>query len=324
MALPKTLMCEPELLAKDLSGRVYIVTGANSGAGLATAEQLVKQGAHVVGACRRVDAGEDAFAGFGSPSGTAEVMKLDLGSLASVRTFAETFTAKHDRLDGLANNAGLMGVPEGTTEDGFETQLGVNYLGHFLLTELLLDTLKARAPSRVVNVSSVAHVGTRRQVAEIHLDDLTWESREYNGIMAYSESKLAMVLHASHLAKRLEGTGVSVFSNHPGWVRSNLAAGMMPGWANRIWNIILRPLSRPLGTLSAFEGAQSTLHCLLDDDAPNHNGAYFSQNSVLYPNRENRPGGWPMSSPNPHAHDEELAEQLYDRSLQLVGLTSDA
>jgi NAD(P)-dependent dehydrogenase (short-subunit alcohol dehydrogenase family) len=320
--MPKTLMCEPRLLEKDLSGHVYIVTGANSGTGLATAEQLVRQGAHVVGACRRVDAGLEAFAEFGSLRGTAEVMELDLGSLASVRRFADAFTTRPDRLDGLANNAGLMGVPKGTTEDGFETQLGVNYLGHFLLTELLLDTLKASAPSRIVNVSSVAHVGTRRQVAEIHLDDLNWEGREYNGIMAYSESKLAMVLHASHAARLLEGTGVSIFSNHPGWVRSNLAAGMMPGWANSIWNVILRPLSRPLGTLSAFEGAQTTLHCLLDEDAPNHSGEYFSQNSVLYPNRENRPGGWPMPSPNPNAHDAELAERLYDRSLQLVGLAS--
>ena len=210
--MPKTLMCEPELLAKDLSGRVYIVTGANPGAGLATAQQLVKQGAHVVGACRRVGAGEEAFAEFEGLRGTAEVMELDLGSLASVRRFAEAFTAKHDRLDGLANNAGLMGVPKGTTEDGFETQFGVNYLGHFLLTELLLDTLKASAPSRVVNVSSVAHVGTRREVAAIHLDDLTWDDREYKGLMAYSESKLAMLLHASHLARKLEGTGVSIFS----------------------------------------------------------------------------------------------------------------
>lgn len=320
--MPKTLMCEPGLLERDLSDRVYIVTGANSGTGLATAEQLVKQGAHVVGACRRVEAGEEAFSGFGNLPGTAQVMKLDLASLASVRNFADAYTASFDRLDGLVNNAGVMAPPQGTTEDGFETQFGVNYLAHFLLTELLLDTLKASAPSRVVNVSSVAHVGTRRQVAEIHLDDLNWEAREYDRVMAYSESKLAMVLHAAHLAKLLEGTGVSVFSNHPGWVRSNLAASMMPPWANRIWNVILRPLSRPLGTLNNFEGAQATLHCLLDDEAPNHSGAYFSQNSILYPNKEHRAGGWPMRSPNPNAHNMDVAKKLYERSRELVGLGS--
>jgi len=95
---------------------------------------------------------------------------------------------------------------------------------------------------------------------------------------------------------------------------------MMPGWLNSVWNAILRPLAGPLGTLSPFEGAQTTLHCLLYDDAPSHTGEYYSQNSVLYPNREDRPGGWPMPSPNPHAHDADLAERLYRRSLQLVGL----
>jgi NAD(P)-dependent dehydrogenase (short-subunit alcohol dehydrogenase family) len=318
--MPKTLMCEPSLLQQDLSGRTYIVTGANSGAGLATAEQLARQGAHVVGACRRVDAGEEAFAEFGAVTGTTEVMKLDLGSLASVRSFAEAFTAKFDRLDGLVNNAGIMAPPRGTTEDGFERQFGVNHLGHVLLTELVLDLLKASAPSRIVYVSSVVHVGRRAWIAEIHLDDLNWEHREYDRTKAYAESKLAMVLHASHLARLLEGTGVSVFSIHPGWVRSNLAASMMPPWMNRVWNAVLKPLSGPLGTLSPFEGAQTTLHCLLDDEAPNHSGEYFSQNSVLYPNREDRPGGWPMPSPNPHAHDAELAERLYRRSLELVGL----
>lgn len=322
--MPKTLMCQPGLLEKDMSGRTYIVTGANSGAGLATARQLARQGAHVVGACRRVDAGERAFAEFGDVAGSSEVMKLDLGSFASIRSFAEAFTTKFDRLDGLVNNAGIMGPPQGKTEDGFETQFGVNYLGHFLLTELLLDVLKASAPSRIVCVSSVAHVGQGGQVAEIHLDDLNWEKREYNRIMSYAESKLAMVLHASHLARLLEDSGVSVFSIHPGWVRSNLAASMMPGWLNGVLNAVLRPLAGPLGTLSPFEGAQATLHCLLDDEAPTRSGEYFSQNSVLYPNRENRPGGWPMASPNPHAHDTAMAERLYQRSLELVGLSRDA
>jgi NAD(P)-dependent dehydrogenase (short-subunit alcohol dehydrogenase family) len=315
--MPKTLMCDPVLFQKDLSGRVYIVTGANSGAGLATTEQLVRQGAHVVGACRRVDAGKEAFAEFASARGTAEVMELDLASFASVRRFAEAFIAKHDRLDGLVNNAGVMACPEGKTEDGFETQFGVNYLGHFFLTKLLLETLKASTPSRIVCVSSVAHVGTRAQVGEIHLDDLNFEKRPYDRVLAYTQSKLAIVLHALDLSRRLEGTGVTAFSVHPGWVRSNLAQHMMPVW---VQNVVMRPFSGLLGMMSAYEGAQTTLHCLLDDDAPQHSGEYYSQNSVLYPNRENRPGGWPMPSPNPHAHDADLAEKLYHLSLELVGL----
>ncbi len=316
----KPLMCDPSLLQKDLSGLVYIVTGANSGSGLATAEQLAKQGAHVVGAVRRVDAGQQAFAEFGDVAGSTDVMKLDLSSLDSVRSFAQAFQAKHDRLDGLVNNAGVMAPPKGTTQDGFETQFGVNHLGHFLLTELLLDLLKASAPSRVVNVSSVAHVGSKKRVPDIHLDDLNWEQREYDRAMSYGESKLAMVLHARHLAGLLDGTGVSVFSVHPGWIRSNLTTSLMPAWLNRIYNAALVPLSGPLGTLSSVEGAQTTLHCLLDDDAPKHSGEYFSQISVLYPNKADRPGGWPMRSPNPNAHDDELAERLYQRSRELVGL----
>jgi NAD(P)-dependent dehydrogenase (short-subunit alcohol dehydrogenase family) len=318
-------MCDARLLEKGLSGRVYIVTGANSGAGLGTARQLASQGAQVVAACRRVDAGQEAFADLGPVSGSVEVMALDLGSLASVRRFAEAFGEKYERLDGLANNAGIMAVPEGRTEDGFETQFGVNYLGHFLLTELLLDTLKASAPSRIACVSSVMHTGARRgQVPDIHFDDLDWEKRPYDRNEAYGESKLAVVLQAVDLARRLEGTGVSAFSIHPGWVRSNLAAGMMPGRFGKVvnagLNLVLRPLARPLGTMSGFEGAQTTLHCLLDDDAPQHSGAYFSQNSIFYPDPKDRAGGWPMPSPNPHARDAELAEQLYQRSLELVDL----
>jgi NAD(P)-dependent dehydrogenase (short-subunit alcohol dehydrogenase family) len=318
--MPKTLMCDPKLFEKDLSGRIYIVTGANSGSGFATTKQLAEQGAHVVGACRRVDAGRDAFSDIGSMLGSVEIMELDLASLASVRRFAESFLAKYDRLDGLINNAGVMATPEGRTEDGFETQFGVNYLGHFLLTEMLLDTLKANAPSRIVCVSSVAHAGMRGPAGEIDFDDLNFDQREYDPGVAYAQSKLANVLHALDLARRLEGTGVSAFSVHPGWIRSNLAQGAM----RFVQNVIMRPFSGVLGTMSWFEGAQTTLHCLLDDDAPNHSGEYYSQNSILYNHPENRPGGWPMESPNPLANDKALAEKLYHVSMELVGLKSES
>jgi NAD(P)-dependent dehydrogenase (short-subunit alcohol dehydrogenase family) len=315
----RTLICDPKLFEKNLQGRVYVVTGANSGAGLATMTQLVRQGAHVVAGCRRVSAGEEAVQALAGEPGSAEVIELDLGSLASVRRFAKSFLAKHTRLDGLVNNAGVMNTPEGKTADGFETQFGTNHLGHFLLTELLLDVLKASAPSRIVCVSSVAHAGTRKQVGEIHLDDLNYEKRPYNGAEAYIQSKLANVLHAVHLAKRLDGMGVTAVSVHPGWIRSNLVKHTMPTW---VQNVVLKPFSGILGMMSYEEGAQTTLHCLLDDDVPNHNGAYYSQNSILYPKKENRPGGWPMESPNPNARDERLAQQLYEASLQMVGLAS--
>ena len=315
--MPQTLMCDPKLLQKDLSGRIYIVTGANSGSGMATATQLAKQGATVIGACRRVEAGKEVFAKLNA-RGSVEIMKLDLASLASVREFATTFLSKYDRLDGLVNNAGLV-APKEQTVDGFGIQFAVNHLGHFLLTELLIDVLKSSAPSRIVCLASVAHVQSGNQLVNLDFDDLDYVKRSYNMMGAYCESKLANVLHAVDLAQRLDGTGVSAFSVHPGWIRSNLATGMIPKWASDLMNIVLRPFSGILGIVSPFGGAQTTLHCLLDEEVPSHNGAYYSQTGP-YPNREDRPGGWPMSSPNPHAHDKALAEKLYRHSLELVGL----
>ncbi len=317
--MPKTLKCDPKLLQIDLSDRVYIVTGANSGTGLATSEQLLRQGAIVIGACRRVEAGRAAFADFARLPGTAEILKLDLASLASVRQFVADFRERHNRLDGLVNNAGLM-AQEGRTADGYEIQFGTNHLGHFLLTELLLDVLKASAPARIVCLSSVVHTRRGSPDVNIDFDDLHYEHKEYNSTGAYAQSKLANLLHAKELARRLEGTGVYAFSVHPGWIRSNFGSGVVPGWLRGIMNHGLRPFSGLLGIMSPADGAQTTLHCLLDADAPQHNGAYFSQNSILYPQRENRAGGWPMPSPNPNANDDALAKKLYDISGDLVGL----
>jgi NAD(P)-dependent dehydrogenase (short-subunit alcohol dehydrogenase family) len=312
-----TLRCHPTLLARNLNGRTYIVTGANSGAGLATTSQLVRQGAHVVAACRRVAAGEEAVRPLAGAPGSVAVMELDLGSLASVRAFAAAFKARHARLDGLVNNAGVMNTPQGRTTDGFETQFGTNHLGHFLLTELLLETLEASAPSRIVCVSSVAHVARSGRGGEIYLDDLNYEQRPYSGAEAYSQSKLANVLHAVDLAGRLAGTGVTAVSVHPGWIRSNLIKHTAPTW---VQNVLLKPFSGLLTMMSAEDGAQTTLHCLLDDDVPEHGGEYYSQNSILYPDKKDRGGGWPMPSPNPNARDAELASKLAEASSRLVGL----
>ncbi|MDJ0769492.1 MAG: SDR family NAD(P)-dependent oxidoreductase [Ilumatobacter sp.] len=305
--------------SKDLSGTTYIVTGANSGVGLETTRQLVRQGGHVVMACRRVDAGQGAADSFAGLKGTHEVMRLDLADLQSVRDFVAEFTAEHPRLDGLACNAGMVNMRGDLerTKDGFETTIGVSYFGHFLLTELLLDSLRATAPSRMAIVSSVVHAGSPKNRPELDLDDLNYERREFNNMQAYAEAKVANVLYATELAERLHGTGVSAFSVHPGWARSNFGSGgSLP---MRILMSVMRPFSRFVSD-SNQESAQTTLHCLLSDDAPNHSGAYFSQSSILYRDKQCRAGGWPMETPNPNARNLDTARRLVDLSYDLVAL----
>lgn len=305
--------------AKDLSGKTYIVTGANSGVGLETTRQLVKQGGHVVMACRRVEAGEEEAKSFAGLKGTHEVMRLDLADLASVRNFVDEYNAKHVRLDGLACNAGMvnLGGDLHRTKDGLETTIGISYFGHFLLTELLLDTLKATPGSRMVILSSVVHAGSPNNRPSVVLDDLNYERREFKAMQAYGEAKVACVLYAKELAERLDGTGVSAFSVHPGWARSNFGSGAR--FPLNVAMTLMQPLTRFISD-SSEESAQTSLHCLISDDAPNHNGAYFSQWSILYRDKECRNGGWPMESPNPHAKDMSTARALVDISYDIVGL----
>lgn len=270
-------------------------------------------------ACRRPNAAEEVAKNFTGLKGSYEVIKLDLADLASVRNFIAEFLKKCDTLDALVCNAGLvtMGSEIERTKDGFEMAIGVSYFGHFLLTELLLDVLKTSAPSRVVIVSSVVHAGSKRNRPNVHLEDLNFNTRKFSNFAAYVEAKVAVVLYAMELAKRLEGTGVTTASVHPGWARSNFGGN---GWLMRIMRVVMAPL-RPFITDSNEEAAQTSLHCLLSDDAAEHSGAYFSQSSVLYRDKECKNGGWPMTSPNPNARSMDTAKQLVDLSYKLVGLT---
>ncbi|MEM7160107.1 MAG: SDR family NAD(P)-dependent oxidoreductase [Myxococcota bacterium] len=307
--------------AKDLSGKVYIVTGANSGVGLETTRQLVAQGGHVVMACRRPDAGAEAAASFTELKGTHEVMKVDLADLQSVRDFVAAFLAKHPRLDGLACNAGMVNMSGELrrTKDGLETTIGISYFGHFLLTELLLDVLQKSGPSRVLILSSVVHAGNPKDRPQIHLDDLNYERRDFSNFGAYGEAKVATTLYAMELADRMKGTGVTTASVHPGWARSNFGGG--GGFMMRAAMTLVRPFVNVFGmTDSNEESAQTSLHVMLSDDAPRHSGAYFSQSSVLYRDPECKDGGWPMQTPNPHARDMDTAKKLVAASYDIVGL----
>jgi len=315
--MKQPLMCPQELLERDLTGEVAIVTGANSGIGLSTTEQLARQGALVVLAVRRLGEGEAVAEGIRRtvPGARLEVRELDLGSLASVRRFAARFLAEHDRLHLLINNAGVMNTPRQKTSDGFEMQLGVNHLGHFLLTSLLTSRLIESAPARVVNVSSCYHDRAMGRDGDIHFDDLFFERKKYDGWAAYAQSKLANLLHARELGRRLAGTGVTAVSVHPGWVRTGLIRHSMPVWMQSG----LSPVLRLVGMIEPWEGAQTSLYAALAPEVERHQGEFFSQLGI-YRTRAAGRGGWPLHSPNPSAHDDDKARRLWDVSRTLVGL----
>ncbi|MEM7151960.1 MAG: SDR family oxidoreductase [Myxococcota bacterium] len=315
--MAKALMCPPELLQRDLTGRRIVVTGGNGGIGFVSSRQLAAQGATVILACRRLDQGQVRVEEIKKehPQATVEARHLDLGDLSSVRSFAAELLADHDTLHGLLNNAGVMNTPQGTTKDGFETQIGVNHLGHFLLTELLRPALVKGAPSRIVNVSSCFHDRAMGREGKIDLDDLHYERRSYDGWEAYAQSKLANLLHARGLARRLDGTGVVAVSVHPGWVRTDLSRHSMPLF---VQNYIARPFLKLAGMIEPWAGAQTSLYALLADDVSGHAGAYYSQTGV-YRDKSCNTGGWPLRSPNPVAHDDDLTDGLWDRSVALVG-----
>jgi retinol dehydrogenase-13 len=273
-------------------------------------------------ACRRPHAGEEVAKSFSGLKGSYEVMKLDLADLQSVRDFVTAFLQKYDRLDGLACNAGMVNPDQEPeyTKDGFEITMAASYFGHFLLTELLLDILKKSAPSRMLIVSSVMHAGDKSDRPNVHLEDLNYKTRSYSNFAAYNEAKVAVALYAKELAERLKGTGVSTASVHPGWARSNFGSG--GGFLMRAMMAVMRPFTRGMSD-SNEEAAQTSLHVLLSDDAPKHSGSYFSQSSVLYRDRECRPGGWPMTSPNPNARNMDTARKLVDLTYELVGLKNE-
>jgi NAD(P)-dependent dehydrogenase (short-subunit alcohol dehydrogenase family) len=210
----------------DQSGRTAVVTGANSGLGLVTARELARAGASVVMACRNLDKGHTAVEEVRAavPEAQVQLEELDLASLASVRGFAERFRATHDGLDLLINNAGVMAPPRRRTADGFELQFGTNHLGHFALTNALLETMEGREDARVVTLSSTAH-----KMGRINFDNLNGD-RHYFRWNAYGQSKLANLLFMLELDRRLRGSGSAVKSlaAHPGYAATNLQSAAAP------------------------------------------------------------------------------------------------
>ncbi len=290
-------------------GRVAIVTGANSGIGLETARELARRGATVVLACRSAERAEAALADLRASVSDAGVlsMPLDLADLDSVRAFAERFESEFDRLDLLVNNAGVMMPPKSKTKQGFELQLGVNHLGHFALTGLLLPRLIATAGARIVSVSSQAH----RQ-AQLDFDDLDWTARRYKKMASYGDSKLANLLFTFELGRRLDAAGVdvTVVAAHPGWTGTDLQRHFGA----------LQPLFRfltPFLGMRPPQGALPTLRAATDPDV--ETGDYFGPHG-LYEMR-----GYPKRvGTTKLARDLDVADQLWRVSTRRTGVDIDA
>ena len=219
------LICSKETLQRDLSGKIYIVTGTTSGIGLATVKQLAKQSATIICASRNVEVAKKISAEIieGTSNKNVHNLLLELESLDSVRDFIKVFNKGFSKLDGLVNNAAVMNTPQRRTKDGFELQFGVNFLGHFLLTELLLPKLKKAKGARIVHTSSVLH-----EKGSIDLADLNFEKKKYSGWDAYNQSKLAQVLYSRYQARFLKGSNITSVSIHPGWVQTPLIKHTLP------------------------------------------------------------------------------------------------
>ena len=268
-----------------MNSKICLVTGATDGVGKVTALALVRAGATVV-AVGRDPAKLDALrTEAGNASGALDFMTADLSSQAQVRALADEFKRKYDRLHLLVNNAGALFTTYRESVDGIEMTFALNHLAYFLLTELLLDTIIASAPARIINVSSNAHEGGR-----IDFDDLN-QRRSYSGWDAYNVSKLANLLFTYELARRLEGTNVTVNAVHPGFVNTNFqrAAGL-----------------NMRGSLTPEEGADTQIWLATSPDVEGVTGKYFVRR------RETRSSD--------ASYDVAAAKRLWDVSAKLVGL----
>lgn len=256
----------------DLNGQVIIVTGANSGIGKVTARELAKMGATVVMVARSQERGSAALAEIRAASGSDDVhlMLCDLSSQASIRDFAAQFRAQFDRLDVLVNNAGAIFYERRESVDGLEMTFALNHMGYFLLTDLLLDMLKASAPARVVNVSSGAH-----NVGTVRFDDLQRKKR-YSAFQAYGESKMMNILFTFELARRLEGSGVTANVMHPGFVATKFGHG--GGFVGKVIMPILH-----LFALSEEQGAETVIYLAAAPEAAEVSGKYFVKKKPVQP-----------------------------------------
>ncbi|MBA2608659.1 MAG: SDR family NAD(P)-dependent oxidoreductase [Actinobacteria bacterium] len=286
----------------SLNGKVALITGANSGLGLAAATTLAKHGARVVMACRNAAKAEAAADRVrASATGPVEVVSLDLASLASVDACATSFMQNEPKLDLLLNNAGLMAIDEARTEDDFEMQLGVNHLGHFALTAKLAPLVFATPGSRIVNMASFGH-----RPGRLHIDDLFFDKRGYDRWRPYFQSKLANILFTLELHRRLQASGVATKSlaAHPGGSKTDL------GFEGKgITNAGMRPAQ--LFLQSAHAGAMPFVRAAVDPAA--NSGEFYGPALMMW-------GPARKETPSKHARNAEDARALWEKSAELTGV----
>jgi NAD(P)-dependent dehydrogenase (short-subunit alcohol dehydrogenase family) len=277
-----------------MDGKICMVTGANSGIGLATALGLAKRGATVVLVSRSKERGEQAVAEIKAqvPGAKLDLLCADLASMGEIRQLADDFKRKYDRLHVLINNAAIIPPSRTTTIDGIETQFAVNHLAYFLLTNLLLDMLKASAPARIINVSSSYHAS-----GVMNFDDLQSE-KSYGGMgwTTYGNTKLYNVLFTYQLARRLEGTGVTVNCLHPGVIGTNLTRGL-PKPLVAIYKLFVGKPDR---------GAETSIYLATSPEVERVTGKYFANKKE--------------AASAPASHDREAARRLWEISAEMAGL----
>ena len=283
-------------MSMDMSGKICIVTGANAGIGKATAMKLAQMGANVVMVCRNPERGEAALAEIKQKSGndSVDLMIADLSSMNSIRQFATDYKAKYKKLHVLINNAGVHLAKRILTVDGYECTFATNHLGYFLLTNLLLDVIKASAPARIINMSSEDH-----GFAKIYFDDLHFE-KKFNEFRAYGQSKLANILFTYELARRLEGTGITVNCLHPGMVLTNMGRDSED----------VRRVMQEAGDsiLTPEEGAVTSIYLATSPEVENVTGKYFDNKKAVKSSRK--------------SYNQDSQQRLWDISEELTGLVN--
>jgi len=283
-----------------MKDKIVLITGANSGIGKETTRALAKKGATIIMACRHLEKAEPVCAMIQTESKNPniKVMKLDLASLKSVRNFTQEFKARYQKLNVLINNAGIFCMKREETEEGFELTMGVNHLGHFLLTYELLLLLEKTAEARIINLSSDAHSS-----ADLDLDDLHFKRRKYSGFKAYGSSRLATVFFTQELAERLKEKDITVNSLHPGHVDTK----MWDLWrAKRRWYYSLLHGIIKLFLISAEEGAQTSIYLASSNEVKGITGKHFVKKK--------------MKPASEKCSDIKLQKALWQLSEQLTGI----